>query len=275
MSARTYPRIGFGVLALLLLSSFLPFLFAIGSAQVEPSFTVSVVPTSGRVAQGDGITATILISLSGNWDNKRISLSATGVPTGAYAQLTPDNVYSMGGSLSSTLTIGTSLSTSVGTHEIAIVAEAENMGEAQSATYTLSVEVGADFSVNVNPSHGSVNKGETTTAVVVITASGGFSQPVQLSVGGVPSGVDISVSPSTSTPPFESIITVRASENMPPGEHAITLTASGGEKAHATVYNLEIQPAENETTGADPIGKIILGAIAISLVAAAAFVAKS
>lgn len=274
MSARTYPRIGFGVLALLLLSSFLPFLFAIGSAQVEPSFTVSVVPTSGRVAQGDGITATVLISLSGGWDNKLIRLSATGIPTGAYIQLTPENVCTAGCNLSSTMTIGTSLSTPVGTHEIAIVAEVENM-EAQSAIYTLSVEARADFSINVSPSHETVDRGAVITAVVIVTASGGFSQPVQISAGGVPSGVDIGISPSTGTPPFESIITVRASENAEPGAHTIALTALGGGKTHATVYGLEIKTAESETTGADPIGKIILGAIAISLVAAAAFVAKS
>ena len=274
MSVKLYSRRSSSVLALLLAVLFLPFLFAGARAQEEPSFNIQVVPTTGRVAQGDGITATVLISLSGEWDNKRIDLSATGIPTGAYAQFTPENVYSKGGGLSSTLTIGTSLSTPVGAHEIAIVAEAENL-EVRSAIYTLFVEAGADFSVNISPSRDIVTKGAVTTAVVTITASGGFSQPVQLSAGGVPSGADISISPSTGTPPFESIITVRTSETAEVGDHTMTLSASGGGKTHVAVYRLEIRATGEEVTGEDLSGKIILGAIAIALIAAAGFVAKS
>lgn len=259
---------------LFITASLLMFLPA-ARAQEEQSFTVQVVPSSGRVAQGDGITATVLISLSGEWDNKRIDLSATGIPTGAYAQLTPENVYSKGGSLSSTLTLGTSLSTPVGNHQIAIVAQAENLGEAQSATYTLTVEAGADFSVNVSPSHEVLSKGAQASAVITITASGGFSDSTQLSAGGVPSGMNISISPSTGTPPFESIITVSASEDVEAGEYTITLTASGGGKMHSTTYILQVMAAGEGAVGGDLSGKIILGAIAICLIIAAAFVARS
>lgn len=260
---------------LFITASLLMFLPAAARAQEEQSFTVQVVPSSGNVAQGDGITATVLISLSGEWDNRRIDLSATGLPTGAYAQFTPENLYSQGGSLSSTLTLGTSLGTTVGDHEIAIVAQAENVGEAQSAVYTLSVGAGADFSVNVSPSREAVSKGAQTSAVIIVTASGGFSDSVQLSAGGVPSGVNISISPSTGTPPFESIITVSASEDVEAGEYTITLTAMGGGKTHSTTYSLQVITGEEEAAGGDLAGKVILGAIAISLIAAAAFVAKS
>ena len=263
------------VLWLLFISaSFLTFLPLEVSAQDQPSFTIQVVPSSGRVARGDGITATILISLSGEWDNKRIDLSATGLPPGAYAQFTPENVYTKE-TLSSTLTIGTSMSTPVGNHVIAIVAKAENIGEPQSAIYTLSVEEESDFSVNISPSREVVTRGVQTTAVITVTGSGGFSRPVQLSASGVPSGVDISLSPSTGTPPFESIITVRASQNADLGEHTITLTGVGGEKTHSIVYQLDVRATADETGAGDLSGKIILGAIAICLIAAAGFVAKS
>jgi len=246
------------------------------SGQDESSFTIQVVPSNGHVTRGDGITATILISLSGEWDNRRIDLSATGLPTGTYVQFTPENVYTKGGSLSSTLTIGTSLSTPVGTYDIAIVAVAENIGEPQIAIYTLRVEAESDFSVNISPSHEVVSRGALTTAVITVTGSGGFSRHVQLSASGVPSGVDISFSPSTNTPPFESIITIRASQNAELGEHTMTLTgAAGGDKTHATIYRLEIMVAADETGAGDLSGKIILGAIAICLIAAAGFVAKS
>jgi uncharacterized membrane protein len=234
-----------------------------------------VVPSSGHVARGDGITATILVQLSGEWDNKRIDFSATGLPTGVYVQFTPENIYTKGGTLSSTMTIGTSLSTPVGTYEIAVIATAENIGEPQIAIYTLTVEAESDFSVNISPSREVVSKGSTVTALLTVTSSGGFSRPVQLSASDVPRGVDISFSPSKDTPPFESIITVRASQDAEPGEYTITLTGVGGEKTHATIYRLEIKAATDEMGAGDLIGKIILGAIAICLIAAAGFVAKS
>jgi hypothetical protein len=71
---------------------------------------------------------------------------------------TPENIYKKG-PLSSTLTIGTSMGTPVGTHEIAILAVAENVGEPQSAIYTLTVEAESDFSVNVSPSREVVSRG--------------------------------------------------------------------------------------------------------------------
>lgn len=80
------------------------------------------------------------------------------LPSGAYAQFTPENIYKKG-PLSSTLTIGTSMGTPVGTHEIAILAVAENVGEPQSAIYTLTVEAESDFSVNVSPSREVVSRG--------------------------------------------------------------------------------------------------------------------
>ncbi|GEM_PF-4815286 len=262
-------------LMFLLVTSLLIFLPPEAHAQEEPSFTIDVVPTSGRVVQGDGITVTVLISLSGEWDNKRIDLLATGLPAGTYAQFTPENLYSQGGNLISTLTLGTSLSTPIGDHEIAIVAQAENVGEIQSVIYTLSVDAEADFFVNVSPSHTIVGKGAQTSAVMTVTSSGGFSKPVQLSAGGVPKGVNISISPSTGTPPFESIITLSVPEDVDTGEYTITLTASGGGKTHSTTYTLQVMATEEEVMGGDLSGKIILGAIAICLIAAAGFVARS
>jgi len=264
--------------AILLVFSFVTVLLLIsipsGAANDEgPSFTVEVVPSNGRVARGGGITATVLITLSGEWDNQCISLSATGIPAGAYAQFTPENVCARGEGLKSTLTIGTSAATPVGEHEVAIIAQAENVG-VQSSIYTLYVEEEADFSVNVNPARSRVERGETTTAVLFITSPGGFPEDIRISVGGAPRGVNINISPSSGTPPFESIITIGVSKDAEVGEHVLTIVASGGEKTHAVVYSLEISAGEgmwNDGLG----GRIILGAIAICLIIAAGFVARS
>ncbi|MFV2104436.1 S8 family peptidase [Micromonospora sp. LOL_024] len=96
-------------------------------------FSVSVSPTSGSTAPTGSVTATVATATT-NRSAQPVSLSASGLPSGATASFSPATVTSGG---SSTLTIGTSASTPAGTYTVTVTGTAAS--GTKTATYTLTV----------------------------------------------------------------------------------------------------------------------------------------
>ncbi|GIJ79849.1 Serine protease, subtilisin family [Micromonospora phaseoli] len=96
-------------------------------------FSVAVSPTSGSTAPGGSVTATVATATT-NGSAQSVSLSASGLPSGATASFSPATVTSGG---SSTLTIGTSASTPAGTYTVTVTGTATS--GTRSATYSLTV----------------------------------------------------------------------------------------------------------------------------------------
>ncbi|MFF4809216.1 S8 family serine peptidase [Micromonospora chersina] len=96
-------------------------------------FSVSVSPTSGSTAPGGSVTATVATTTT-NGSAQSVSLSASGLPSGATASFNPATVTSGG---SSTLTISTSASTPAGTYPVTISGSAAS--GTKTATYSLTV----------------------------------------------------------------------------------------------------------------------------------------
>ncbi|PZF98629.1 S8 family peptidase [Micromonospora deserti] len=99
-------------------------------------FSVSVSPTSGSTAPGGSVTSTVSTATT-NGSAQSVSLSASGLPTGATASFSPATVTSGG---SSTLTIATSASTPAGTFPVTVTGTAAS--GSRTATYTLTVTGG-------------------------------------------------------------------------------------------------------------------------------------
>jgi hypothetical protein len=107
-------------------------------------FSLSLSPTSGTVTAGGSTTATVSTSVvSGSAES--VSLSASGLPSGATASFSPSSVTAGG---SSTLTVATSSSTPAGTYPITIT------GTAASATHS------ASYSLTVNGTGGCASPGQ-------------------------------------------------------------------------------------------------------------------
>ncbi|WP_197287967.1 M28 family peptidase [Nocardia sp. NRRL S-836] len=108
---------------------------AVGSSTPGADFSVAVSPTSGSVAAGSSVSATVATqTVSGN--AQTVQLSASGLPSGATASFSPASV-STGGS--STLTINTTASVAAGTYPVTITAAGS---VSRTATYTLTVTGG-------------------------------------------------------------------------------------------------------------------------------------
>ncbi|MFY1573766.1 S8 family peptidase [Verrucosispora sp. WMMD703] len=100
-------------------------------------FSVSVSPTSGSVTAGSSASATVSTATT-NGSAQSVSLSASGLPSGATASFSPATVTSGG---SSTLTISTSASTPAGTYPVTVTGTAAS--GTRSATYSLTVTGGS------------------------------------------------------------------------------------------------------------------------------------
>ncbi|MEU9505634.1 S8 family serine peptidase [Micromonospora sp. NPDC048170] len=96
-------------------------------------FSVSVSPASGSTAPGGSVTATVGTATT-NGSAQSVSLSASGLPSGATASFSPATVTSGG---SSTLTVSTSASTPAGTYSVTVTGTAAS--GSRTATYSLTV----------------------------------------------------------------------------------------------------------------------------------------
>ncbi|MFG1867848.1 S8 family peptidase [Micromonospora arborensis] len=108
-------------------------LYVVNGTPPANDFSVSVSPTSGSTAPGGSVTATVGTATTAG-SAQSVSLSASGLPSGATASFSPSTVTSGG---SSTLTIATSASTPAGSYPITITGS--GAAGTRTATYTLTV----------------------------------------------------------------------------------------------------------------------------------------
>jgi Zn-dependent metalloprotease len=97
-------------------------------------FSVVVSPLSGSVPQGGGTATAAVNTGTTAGTSQALTLSATGVPSGATASFDPASLAS---GASSTLKVSTSASTPPGTYPITVVAK--GVSATHSATFTLTV----------------------------------------------------------------------------------------------------------------------------------------
>jgi endo-1,4-beta-D-glucanase Y len=104
-----------------------------GTTGVSNDFSISASPASGSVTAGSSATSTISTAVTSG-SAQSVTLSASGLPSGATASFSPASVTA--GS-ASTLTIATSSSTAAGTYPIMVTGTGASATHA--TTYTLTV----------------------------------------------------------------------------------------------------------------------------------------
>jgi hypothetical protein len=97
-----------------------------------------------------------------------------------------------------------------------------------------------DFSVSVSPGSGAVNPGSGTTATVGTSVTSGSAQSVNLTTSGAPSGVSVSLSPTSVTAGATSKLTVSTTSATTPGSYPITVTGSAASGSHSATYTLTV-----------------------------------
>ncbi|GGM86298.1 hypothetical protein GCM10011609_23390 [Lentzea pudingi] len=185
---------------------------AVGTGTPGADFSVSVSPASGSVAAGSSVSATVgTATVSG--DPQTVTLSASGLPSGATASFSPASVQT--GS-SSTLTISTTASVAPGTYPVTITATGSST---RTAGYSLTVTGGGGGS-----------------------CSGTNPNDVAIPDAGAAVDSDVVISGCSSTPSAASVVTVRIVHPYV-GDLTVALIAPDG--SSYTLHNRSGGSADN------------------------------
>jgi hypothetical protein len=199
-------------------------------------FSMAVNPTSATVAAGSATSATVSTAVTAG-SAATVSLSVSGLPSGATASFNPTSVTAGG---SSTLSVSTTTSTAAGTYSLTITGVEGS--KTHTATFSLTV-TGApanNFSIAVSPTSATVAAGSAATATVSTAVTAGTAATVSLSVTGAPSGATASVSPTSVTAGASSTLTVSTSAATPAGSYTITVTGTEGSATHSASLTLTV-----------------------------------
>jgi uncharacterized membrane protein len=214
----------------------------------NPNFTLSASPTSLTVNRGASGVGTITITRSGGFTSS-VALSATGLPSGVTATFNPASTT--GGS--STFTLAASSTAATGTVNVTINGSGGSLSRSTTLSLTVNAPPPPDFTLSVNPSSLTINRGASSGATVTIARTGGFNSVVALSASGLPSGVTASFE---SPPGPVSVISmfIAASSTAATGMTSVSINGSGGGLTRSTTLVLTINapPPSDFTLSASP-----------------------
>ena len=211
-------------------------------------FTLTASPPSQTVKAGGTATFTVTASLvSGS--PSAVELSISGLPAGATSAFNPTQGAP---SFSSTLTISTGADTTPGTYTLTITGAGGGLSKTTTVTLEIQSPVEPDFEISAVPTSQTVTPPQSTSYIVSMTKKGDFKSTVDLTVSGLPAGVEASFNPQSGTPDYTATLTLTVTETTPPGTYALTIYVSGGGKTKSTVVTLIVQAAPTPTPTATP-----------------------
>jgi regulation of enolase protein 1 (concanavalin A-like superfamily) len=208
-----------------------------------PDFGLSASPSSQIVTPGNNATYTTSISALNGFTNT-VNLSVSGLPTGATANFNPTSVT---GSGNSTLTVSTATTTPTGTYPLTITGTSGSLSH--STTVTLVVTT-PDFSLSATPSSQTAVPGNNAVYTTTISPLLGFTNTVNLSVNGLPTGATASFNPTSVAGSGSSTLTVSTATTTPTGTYPLTITGTSGSLSHSTAVTLVV----STTSGGLPAG---------------------
>src|SRR6266700_1391293 len=200
-------------------------------------FSISVTPPAQTVVQGASTSYTVSTAvISGNPET--ISLSLSGLPTGASGSFTSNNVIT-GGSSTLNINAGTA---APGTYMITVTRT--RAANAPSTTATLIITptpTPNDFSISVTPPAQTVVQGASTSYTVSTAVISGNPETISLSLSGLPTGASGSFTSNNVITGGSSTLNINAG-TAAPGTYTITVTGTGAANAHSTTATLIITP---------------------------------
>jgi hypothetical protein len=238
-----------GFIAILLLFSIIPLIVV--DAQIVPTFTISISPSSLTVNQGDQASAYVMVTSINDFDGS-VQLGFTGVPIGVQVSFSANPVVlAAGGQTSTSATFIVPSNVLPATYPMTLFGSASQ--QTKNYQFNLIVKSSgspAEFTISVSPSSVAVQQ-ETSAAgaaTMTITSIGSYSSPVFLSYSGAPSGVTVGFSPNQVTPPGDgkaySSVSIGVGSTSS-GYYPITLTGVGSETGgtvitHSTQLTLQV-----------------------------------
>jgi uncharacterized membrane protein len=112
------------------------------------------------------------------------------------------------------------------------------------------------FAIAASPASVSIEQGGSGSSTITTTVSGGFNAAVALTASGLPSGVTVSLNPTSIAAPGTgtSAMSIMVASTVAPGTYPITVTGTGGGITHSATVSLTVTAvgAGNFTLSASP-----------------------
>jgi uncharacterized membrane protein len=222
--------------------------FTIKFTSVRPSnpssFSVSANPTILTTQAGSSAISTVtLTSLNGFAGT--VSLSTNVSPSGLTASVSPSSIALTGGGTGTSML--TANSAIAGTYTVTIVATSGSASQSVQVTVRVT-----DFTVSVQSSL-TVTSGSATTSNVTLNSLNGFAGTVNLATSASPSGVTVSLSPTsitlTSGGTGASNLNVTSSTV---GTYTVTITGTSASLSHTAFVNVNVVASSGFSVAADP-----------------------
>ena len=231
----------------------------------HPDFVLSIEPEAQTTVQNESVAYTVHLTSEHNF-TAPVSLSLEGLPTGSTATWSGNPVAPSG---TTVLTITTTSQTPIGDHVLELTGVGD--GLTHSASALLSVSLHPGFTLAITPAEQSVFQGQLAVYATTITGLYDFTEPVQLTLSGLPAGVTAAIAPNPVTPSGTAAITLTTALTAPLGTHALTLAGTGGGRSHTSPLTLTITPHPDFAMVAEPItGTVRQSRIATTLINIAA-----
>ncbi|MFI5265973.1 MAG: hypothetical protein ACHQ7M_01210 [Chloroflexota bacterium] len=206
------------------------------------TFSLAATPSSRSASPGGTASYAATLSTSNGYSSS-VSLAVSGLPSGATATFNPASVVPASGGATSTLQVQLGSSTPTGSYTVTITGTGTDSASIKQTT-TVSLNV-ADFSLTAAQPTLTVNRGGSGNDVLDLTALGGYSSAVTLSVSGLPNRVSSSFSSNPVTPgasPGASSTLTIAAGSARRSTQTLTITARGADgTTHSTTVTLIVQ----------------------------------
>ena len=206
-----------------------------------PDYSVSASPASRTVVQGSATSYTATVTPSGGFTGS-VSLSASGLPSGASATFSPISIS--GGSGSSTMNVTTATSTPAGTYTLTLTGTSGSLSHSTTVTVVVTAAGSGNFSIAASPSSRTVTQGNSASYTATVTPSGGFTGNVSMSASGLPSGASATFSPNPiGGGSGSSTLNVTTATSTPTGSYPLTVTGTSGSLSHSATVTLVVTAA--------------------------------
>lgn len=206
-------------------------------ADVPPTGVISSPSTNVTITAGQSISFDG--SGSSDPDGTISAYSWTfpgGSPSTSSLQI-PGNVsYSSAGSFTATLT----------------VTDNAGLTDPTPPTRTITVNPAPDFSISASPSSQSTAQGGNAPYTVSIGALNGFTDTVNFSVSGLPSGASASFVPASVAGSGSSTLTVTTSASTPVGSYTLNIMGATAKLSHSVSVTLNVNSAGDFALSASP-----------------------
>lgn len=198
-------------------------------------FSISALPPSNSTVQGGSVNYTVILT-SLNGYNKPVTLSCSGLPTGATPAFNVTQVTPTG---NANMAVSTQPTTPMGTYNLTIRGTNGTLNHTKNVTLVITGQ--QDFTISASPPSGTISQGQSIDYTVDLTSLNGYSGTVTLSCSGFPSGATYSFVPAQVSPTGQSTLTVDTQTTTAPGDYTLTITGTDGTLTHTTTVLLKIQ----------------------------------